>query len=236
MNNNMPTPAPLPQQTPIQEPIYSQNQVQLEQQAMPMSGKNKNKKTIILILVLILLVVAILGAYFVLFKDDPEPKPEPNTNTNTATNSNTNTNGREEWNASKSIIKELNDVDAVKLVCTERTTGLVTDVSQVTVIFLYDTMRQIIVEESVELDDDTIEYYDYYLSSLTDVYEEMKNDNDNVILEIRKKKSAVSLAFSIDLSADIENPRNIFEYYVVNESMDYDQTREALEIAGYRCQ
>ena len=235
MNNNGIPEGNMP--PPIQDSGYSQNQIQMEPQYIPPHKENDNKKILILAGI-VLLVVAIVIGYFVLFGGKDKDDSENNTNSNSVTNSNTNTNtnAREEWDPSKSIIKELNDVDAIRLVCTEKTFGLVTDVSQITVIFLYETMRQIIVEESVEFDDNSIEFYDYYVNSLTEVFNDMKNDNDNVVLEVRKKAKAVSLAFSIDLTADIDNIKNTFEYHVVNASMDYYQAREELEIAGYRCQ
>jgi hypothetical protein len=232
-------------QQPMTPPVMPMQQPGMPGQPMtaipmPNLGKKKDNRLILIILLVIVLIGLAVGSYFLFFAKGEEEKPKPtNTNSSSTTDSNTNTNSNErpEWDPSTSKIDEVDDADAVRLECRlTNTEGEMAESTTVTSIFIYDVMQQIIVDDAVEFDADTIKYYDYYAGAANEQLKDIENEYANTTMEVRLKSRSVNLVIAYDLLADKENPENIFTYDTINGAMNYEQTKSALDVAGYRCQ
>lgn len=195
--------------------------------------KQKNYKGLFIILgILLILVVAVLIYFLVLKKDEKEPNDNSNSNSSSNSNSNTNTGSGYEWNPATSKIKEINDVDAIKLIC-KKTAEIDEIISGTTVKYIYKdgVFIQAIIDDEITFNENSIKYYEFYLGSAEDeILTETKYDN--MITEIQKKKMSISYVYSVDMTADPTNPNNL----LTSKSLTYESAKTQLKNEGYICE
>jgi AAA ATPase containing von Willebrand factor type A (vWA) domain len=249
-----PTPIPVVQQPlidnnqPMQSPYgMSLDQPQMlntvqpiMQMPMAVNAEQPKKSKKIFIIIFVLLIVVAGAVYFILNKDKKETeKPSnssSNSDSNSGSNSNSNSNGNTgsgyEWDPSTSKIVEIKDPDAVKLICkTSSEYDSLKEESTVTYIYKEDIFLQAIIEEELFFTEASMNFYNYYLGQAEEDLKSEEGTYDNLIAEIRKKAYSISYVYSIDMSADPTNPKNLLD----SSEMTYTEAKTQLESEGYTC-
>ena len=190
----------------------------------------KNKKIVgILVASLvafILVVILVLG----LIKKNEEKSENINSHSNVESNTNTNSNE----NPSVPIIEEIDDPNAIKLIChKERSVGQgITSMSTEHYIYLNDSLVQIVEEENIYFDGEALSFYSYYEGLMK---EELENEDlrfHNIKLELIQEKNKVGVRSATDLTADPSNPEN----NLTNANLSYNEAKKMLENLDYTCE
>lgn len=193
--------------------------------------KKKNNKLIIIIGGVVVLLVATLLIYFLVIKKDDNKNNKENNNDDTKEEEK-NGSGNV-WDPSASKIKEVTTADSVKLTCKKtETTNDITDSSIIIYIFKDNLFLQAIIEEEIAFTKNSIKYYNYYASAAAEELAETDGTYDNVIMELRKKDMSISYVYSIDMTADATNPKNLLD----STGLNFDSAKLGLEKEGYVCE
>lgn len=202
--------------------------------SVPNLPEKRNHKKLLLIIgiVLVLLIIVILVYFLVIKNDNNKTKSDPDKDNNNGIKDNI-SGGGNKWDPTKSIIVEVNDADAIKLKCKKSDESeFGTDASNIIYTFKDNIFIQAIIEDEMLFSKDTIKYYEYYASAADEELNDNKDKYDNVVAEVRKKDMSVSYVYSVDMTADKENPKNLLN----STEMTYDSAKLELEKEGYVCE
>lgn len=192
------------------------------QSLMPDNKKTSSKKGLLILIGLILLALIIAVVVFLLLDKKDKEVPIDNPEQPVV---------EEDWDPTTSKIKISSG--ATKLVCTleEPFDGMT---NKVTYTHLYkDGMYvQVVVEDEIIFTEDTIQYYNYYVGSAEEEVEYEEQAYDNIVIEVRKKKDSVSLAYSFDLTASPENPKNMLD----DKDITMDDMKIQMANLGFICE
>lgn len=187
----------------------------------------KKKKGLIIGFIILLVVIAIsVGLYFIFFnKDDkkvekPAEEPQKETPWNEQ---------RKDWDPTTSKIKE---VKGDTLTCTkEETSEGMTNKIVYKHTYVDGIYSQVMIEDEMIFNEDTIKYYDYYSGAAQEEVEYQTETYDNITIEVREKKISVSLAYAFDLTASIDNPKNMLD----DKDLTKDEMKLKMENLGFSC-
>lgn len=214
----------------VQEVINANNQT-----LQPSEVKKGSKKVIFILLILLILVVASIVTYFLVLNNgnkDESKKDNNNVEEGEIENSDDESKPatRPDWDATKSIITKV-DYNSELTCVLENSSEDVT--SKITYTYLYkdNVYVQVIIEDEAIFNEDTIKYYDYYVGANKEQLDEQLALYDNIIGEVRQKKSSVSLAYSFDLTASSDNPKN----YLENKDVPMETMKISMEGMGFTC-
>ena len=214
----------------VQEVINANNQT-----LQPSEVKKGSKKVIFILLILLILVVASIVTYFLVLNNgnkDESKKDNSNVEEGETENSDDESKPatRPDWDATKSIITKV-DYNSELTCVLENSSEDVT--SKITYTYLYkdNVYVQVIIEDEAIFNEDTIKYYDYYVGANKEQLDEQLALYDNIIGEVRQKKSSVSLAYSFDLTASSDNPKN----YLENKDVPMETMKISMEGMGFTC-
>ena len=192
-------------------------------------AKKSNNKKLIMIVLFILIAAIIGGVVFFLMSDDKkenQPTNQPNQPISTEP-----VEEKKDWDPSTSKIKMSSS--ATKLTCTyeELFNGMT---NKITYTHLYEdgVYTQVVVEDEIIFNDDTIQYYDYYVGSALEEVEYETEMYDNITIEVREKKTSMSLAYSFDLTASTENPKN----FVKDKDLTIEEMTSQMLNLGFKCE
>ena len=188
---------------------------------VPKEKKPMNKK-VILIGVIIIVLIAVGVAIFLLLNNDDSNKTQEPTKEPEVT--------EPDWDPATSKIKI--SPSATKLECSmeEEFNGMK---NKVVYIHVYegDLYTQVVIEDEIIFNEDTIQYYDYYVGSAKEEVDYETEEYDNIVIEVREKKSSVSLAYSFDLTASPDNPKNMLE----DKDLSKEDMKLKMENLGFIC-
>ena len=188
---------------------------------VPKEKKLMNKKNMFLWLIVIVLVAVGIAIFLFLNKDDnnktPEQPKEPVVK-------------EPDWDPSTSKIKI--SPSATKLECSmeEEFNGMKNKVVYIHV-YEEDVYTQVVIEDEIIFNEDTIQYYDYYVGSAKEEVAYETEAYDNIIIEVREKKSSVILAYSFDLTASTDNPKNMLD----DKELSQEDMKLKMENLGFTC-
>lgn len=239
LNNNvtgqMPTPASLDVVAPVEAPgtnvVPPTVSQPVEMPGMQQPAPKKNSKKMLLIILSAVLFITIIGAvlYFVVFaKDKKDEKKDPEKQEESKKPGKEE---KEDWDPKTSIIKEAES--DTKLVCVSEEAPYSGMINKITYTYLYkDNMSvQVIIEDEMMFNDDSMKYYDYYVGSGLEEVEYQKAEYDNITIEVRQKSSSVSLAYAYDFTADPSNPKNMMS----DKDLDIISMQTKMQNLGFEC-
>jgi len=228
---------------PLQQ-LIPVNEVKVEEpvviQPVQVDRTKKSKRPLIVIIVIVL--IALLIAFFVFGRGNKETPGDEKCDPEVE-NCEEDTNPpivKDYWDPDKSLIVEVEGEDVVRLVCSleEEHDGL-TFSSVFTVLFINEAMVQLIVEDMTKFNEDTMRFYDFFEGAAREDFAELDGNYQNFIYELRLRENEISIAVSVDMSADQTNLRNIFEFTWEGSRIRYNMTlervREILTQEGYSC-
>lgn len=105
------------------------------------------------------------------------------------------------------------------------------NVSVLTYEFKKDRLVKTIDEESIVLNEDSMNLYSTFEESLKSWVEEEKNTYHNVHAEIQNTENTIKVIYTVDLTADPKDPKNDLEEL----GYSYEELKEELEGEGYYC-
>lgn len=237
MPEQMPTPTPLDVVAPVEvsgssfvpTDIPAPIEAPGVQPVLPEKPK-KSRKGLFVLFGLVLVIIVAVVIYFVVFvKDDKKETKDPTSQEETKKPEEET---RPNWDPKTSIIKEADSDN--KLVCTSETAPYSGMVNKITYTYLYkdDVVVQVIIEDEMLFSKDTMQYYDYYVGSGNEEVEYQKSEYDNITIEVRQKKSSVSLAYAYDYTADASNPKNMLQ----DSDLDITSMQLKMNKLNFKCE
>ena len=228
---------------PVLQQLIPVNEVKVEEIVVPQKQVDRSKKSKLplILIIVILLLAGCVASYFVFIHNNEEPElieecdPEVE-----LCEEDEEVQKREYWDPLNSLITEVNAEEAVRLVCRKENTSAGKRFSSIfTVIFLEGRMVQLIVEDMTEFSIETMRYYNFYEGAAREEFGELDGNFQNFIYELRLRQNGISIATSIDMAADQDDVRNMFEFSWSTASItvnhNYDQVRSILSSDGYSC-
>lgn len=183
--------------------------------------KSMNKKVILIGVVVIILVVCGVAIFLLLNQGNDTKNNDSELNNPVV---------EPDWDPSTSKIKISSS--ATKLECSmeEQFNGMTNKIVY-THLYEDDVYTQVIIEDEIIFTEDTIQYYDYYVGSAEEEVDYETQTYDNIIIEVREKKSSVSLAYSFDLTASSDNPKNMLD----DKTLSKEDMKLKMENMGFTC-
>jgi len=185
-------------------------------------SKNHNKKWLFIIVGILLIAVVAGIIYLFIFNND---------NNKEQTENKGQVDVDDDWDPSTSKIV-LNDSTS-KLNCLlESNEYDLQNKLMYTYLYDGDTYIQVVVEDEIIFTEETLQYYNYYVGSAEEEILSLEEMYDNVTAEVRQKKSSVSMAYSFDMTASEENPKNL----LVSKDMSMKDMKIQMEEEGFICE
>lgn len=189
----------------------------------PNSKKSRDNKFLFIMLTIILVVVSVI--VFLSLNRDKKDELTPNDKQTTPVVE------YKDWDSSTSKIVINNNT--TKLMCTleEPADGMVNKITY-THVYEDDVYVQIVIEDEMIFTNETLQYYDYFVGAAEEEVEYQTEMYDNITIEVREKKSSVSLAYSFDLTASAENSKNMLE----SKDVSMEDMKLEMENMGFICE